>query len=564
MRLLSTALFNLFALLFGLLAAPFRLMDRKPRWLVMELTGELPWRAGRRPRWSILQRSRRRPLAATSIYALEEQLRKATGDRRIRGVVIKVEGFEGPGSQLWGVRRALEVFRKAGKEVVFYGRAVSMREYALMASGSRAFLAPGGRIDLKGYSAELYVLGEALQRAGVKAHFLRRAQYKTAPELFTDSHVSAAQKETTQALLEDAFARSIAFIADGRKKTPEEVRAWIDQGPFGAAEALAKGLVDGIADGEDLEQQLAEPKQKRARLVPLSRYRGPGVFGDRFRKFLRPPRVGLVRIEGVIKLGESVKVPFAPQAAGSDTVVQVLRLAREDDSIKAIVVAIDSRGGSSLASELVLRAVKRAAAEKPVVAYIDHVAASGGYMAAVGAPTIIASPSAITGSIGVFGGKFEISGLLDKLGVGRTVLALGEHAAMESAFQPWSEGERAALDREIEQTYRDFLAVVAEGRKRKSEEIEPLAGGRVYTATKAKEVGLVDELGGFEDAVAKAAKLAGLEKKPDVALIEVPARALSALAGVKGYSDVAKLLVPLAEERVFALDETWVRLRPEP
>ncbi|HEY3445632.1 MAG TPA: signal peptide peptidase SppA [Myxococcales bacterium] len=562
MRLLLTAVFNLFALLFGLLVAPLRLLDRKARWLVVEVSGELPWRAGRRRRWP-WDRARRRPLAVSSIHTLAEQLRKAAQDRRVRGVVVKVEGFEGPGSQLWGVRAALAAFRQAGKEVVFYGRAVSMREYALMSDGSRSFLAPGGRIDLKGYAAELYVLGEALQKAGVKAHFLRRAEYKTAPELFTASQVSPAQKETTQALLEDAFARSVAAIAEGRKKTPEEVRAWIDQGPYGAAEALAKGLVDGIADGEELEEKLAEPEQEKARLVSLARYRGPSPFSGRFKRFLRPPKVGLVRVEGVIKLGESVRLPFAPQAAGSDTVVQALKLAREDDSIKAIVLAIDSRGGSSLASELVLRAVRRAAAQKPVVAYIDHIAASGGYMAAVGAPTIIASPSAITGSIGVFGGKFEISGLLDKLGVGRTVLALGEHAAMESGFQPWSEGERAALDREIEQTYRDFVGVVAEGRKRKAEEIEPLAGGRVYTATKAKEVGLIDELGGFEDAVAKAAGMAGLKKKPDVVLVEVPAKMLSALSGVKGLAGAAKLLMPLAEERVFAMDETWVRVRPK-
>lgn len=560
MRLLSIAVLNLFALVFGLLAAPFRLLDRKARWLVVELAGELPWREGRRHRWSFLQRSRRRPLAVPSLFALSQQLEKAARDRRVRGVVVKVEGFDGPGSQLWGARAALAKLRKAGKEVVFYGRAVSMREYALMSGGSRAFVAPGGRIDLKGYAAELYVLGDALLKAGVKAHFLRRAQFKTAPELFTEREVSAAQRETTQALLDDAFARSVAFISEGRGKSAEEVRAWIDQGPYGAAEALAKGLVDGIADGEEIEEKLAEPGQKKARLVPLARYRGPGLF--RLRKLLRPPRVGLVRVDGVIKLGDSVKLPFAPQAAGSDSVVQALKLAREDDSIRAIVLSIDSRGGSSLASELVLKAVRRAAAKKPVVAYIDHVAASGGYMAAVGAPTIIASPSAITGSIGVFGGKFEISGLLDKLGVGRTVLALGAHAAMESGFQPWSEPERAALDREIEQTYRDFLAVVAEGRKRKVEEIEPLAGGRVYTSTRAKEVGLVDALGGFEDAVAKAAALAGLKKKPDVVLVDVPAKAFSALGGVKGLSDAVKELLPLAEERVFALDEAFVRLKP--
>jgi len=230
-----------------------------------------------------------------------------------------------------------------------------------MAMGSRVFLAPGGRIDLKGYAAELFVLGQTLKKAGIKAHFLRRAEHKTAPELFTDSEVSPAQRQTTLSLLEDAFARGAADIAAGRGKPLEEVRRWIDQGPYAAAEALAKGLVDEVADGEELEQKLSVPGEPKARLVPLARYQGAGILGGaRWRPLRRAGRVGLVRIEGVIKLGESVKLPFAPQAAGSDSVVQALKRAREDDSIRAIVLSIDSRGGSSLASELVLRAVRRA------------------------------------------------------------------------------------------------------------------------------------------------------------------------------------------------------------
>ncbi|MBI5546381.1 MAG: signal peptide peptidase SppA, partial [Deltaproteobacteria bacterium] len=236
----------------------------------------------------------------------------------------------------------------------------------------------------------------------------------------------------------------------------------------------------------------------------------------------------------------------------------------EDESLRAVILVVDSRGGSALASELVRRAVRRLADKKPVVAFVDQVAASGGYMVAVAAHAIVATPTSIVGSIGVFGGKFEISGLLDKLGVGRAVLKQGRNAALESGFTPWTDDERAALDREIEQTYRDFLGAVGEGRKRPVEEIEPLAGGRIYTGRRAKELGLVDELGGFEAALAKAQSLAGVLAQPDVVAIEAPSSPMAALTRVRGLAEVRDLLGSLAGERVFALDQTWLRIHPKP
>jgi len=565
MRLLWALVYDLFLFLFALLLLPLRALRRRTGWLVVEVSGDPGWRAPVRSLWRLGRRRRRRPLGIASVKELVDALQKAERDPKLRGIVVKVEGFQGSGARLDAVSAALKGLREKGKEVVCYGRAVSMREYALMACGGRVFLAPGGRLDLKGYAAELYVLGETLFKLGVRAHFLRRAEHKTAPELFTDRQVSPAQRETTQALLEDLFEATVTSIALGRGKTEDEVRRWIDEGPYTATEALAKGLIDGIADGEELQKLLAEPGEDEARLTPVSAYRGPSLLlWPRYQRPLRRPRVGVVRIEGVIKLGESAQLPFMPRAAGSDTVVQALRRARDDKSLRAVVLSIDSRGGSSLASELILRAVRRLAEKKPVVAFLDRVAASGGYMAAVGAPVIVATPNSITGSIGVFGGKFEISGLLDKLGVGRAVVKLGKNAALESAFSPFSDEERASMDREIEETYRDFIKVVAEGRKRPVEQIEPLAGGRVYTGRRAVHAGLVDLTGGFEDAVAKAAELAQIKGQPDLVAVDVPARSLSALSGLRGLSDALQALLPLAEERVFAFEESGIRIRPEP
>ncbi len=559
MRFLFAVLYDCLAALLALLLAPLRLARRRPDWLLVELTGPLPWRTPRR----FLGFGRPRPAVASSVRQVQRRLEAAARDPRVKGVVVKVEGVTAPGARLEALRHALRRFREAGKQVVFHARAVDSREYALMACGSRVVLAPGGRLDLKGWAAELVVLGRTLDKFGIKAHFLRRAEFKTAPELFTASEVSAPQRETTRAILDELLARTVQAISEGRGRPVEEVRQWIDQGPYTNARARELGLIDAIADGEELETLLEAEGAGKVQFQPLTTYRGSNVLcWPRYRPLRRRPRVALVRVDGVVKLGESLAAPLMPRAAGSDTIVQALRRAREDRSMRAIVLAIDSRGGSSLASELVLRAVRRAAEKKPVVAFFDQVAASGGYMIALGASSIVAAPSSLTGSIGVFGGKFELSGLLDRLGVGREVLRVGANAALESPFEPWTEGERAALDREIDQAYRDFLALVAQGRKRPLEEIEPLAGGRVYTGRRAHELGLVDELGGFEQAVAKAAGLAGIVS-PEVVAVDAAGSRLPRLPGLRAQ-DLAAALLPLSSERIFALEEGWLRLRPRP
>jgi protease-4 len=547
MRLLYALFYDLFVFLFELLVLPLRLLPRKrPAFLAFDVSGDIPWRSSGR-KWFQGRRSARAP---ASLKTLSDKLALAESDKRVRGVLVKVEGFEGSGAKLAELRRLSARLREKGKEVVFYGRAVSTREYALMAGGSRIQLAPGGRIDLRGFSADLFVAGEALSRVGIGAHFLRRGAYKTAPELFTDREVSPAQIETTRAILEEASRIAVGAIAGGRKRPEEWVRALIDEGPYTSTRAVDSGLAESIGDDEALENALGIGGEKpTARLVPVTHYRGVSPFRAHYKPLIAPKAIAVVRIDGIIKLGESVDKPWAPHAAGSDSVAQALRRARKDDSIRAIVLHIDSRGGSSLASDLIREAVRRAAAVKPVVAYVDRVAASGGYLAAMGATCFLAAPGAITGSIGVFTGKLEFSRLMQTLGLGKTVLRMGESSAIESAFEPWNEHERAALDREVEETYQSFLKAVSEGRKRPVDQIAPLAEGRVYTGQRAFELGLVDGLGSFEDAIAKAAELAKMKKKPRVVAIEAPSRGLRALAGPKA---LFALYRPLEAERVFA------------
>jgi len=563
MRALIALLYNLLAFLGALLLWPLRRVARKPFVLAVELKGDTPWREA--PRRRLPFTGRRKPLQPDSLKLLEDRLALAARDPMVRGVVIKVEGFDGPGVKLTEVARMVARLREAGKEVHFYGRAVTMREYALMSGGTRVWLAPGGRVDLKGYSAELVVAGETLRRFGINAHFVRRGRFKTAPELFTDAEVSQAQRETTEAILDEAFSHAVKTIAEGRGRSEAEVRRWVDEGPYTSARALSAGLIDAVGDGEDVEQAFETAPGQKPPLVAIGHYRGPALLSwPRYRPLRLPPRVGLVQIQGTIKLGESSQMPLAPQAAGSDSVAVALRRAREDASLKAVVLAIDSRGGSSLASELILRAVRRLAEKKPVVAFIDGVAASGGYMAALGAAKIVISPTALTGSIGVFGGKFEASSLLDRLGVGRAIIRKGERATLESPMGPWSEAARAAIDREIDEIYRDFLKQVADARKMTVERAHELAEGRVYTGRKAHSLGLVDELGGFEDAVRLAASRAKLTREPQGVRVSTPSHPLQALAGPRRGAAIRELFLPLSAERVFALAEWWMRIDPLP
>jgi protease-4 len=367
-------------------------------------------------------------------------------------------------------------------------------------------------------------------------------------------------------ILLQLFDTAVSAIAKGRSLAPERIKRLVDQGPFTAAHALAHRLIDGVADAEELESLLAGKGEKKARFRPLASYGGPmlQLLRSELKPLLPAPQIGVVSVDGVIKIGENVHLPFAPRAAGSDSVVEALRRARESDRVKAIVLAIDSRGGSFLASELIFRAVRRAAQAKPVVAYFDRAAASGGYLAAVGANYIVAGPGALTGSIGIFGGKFELSRLLERLGVGRAEIELGKNAGVYSTLKPWSESERAALDALLESNYRDFVSAVAVARHLSADAVARCAEGRVFTGQRARELGLVDEVGSFEDAVALAARLAQISGTPEVESWDMPVHALSAIAGLHGWADVAKLIQPLEAERVFAAAESWLEIEPRP
>jgi protease-4 len=395
---------------------------------------------------------------------------------------------------------------------------------------------------------------------------------------FVRSGSSPESREVTNALLDDAFGRLVADVAAARRLSPEKVRALVDVGLLGSEQAKAEGLVDEVLWPDELEGWAGRLARGRVHLGGPYR----PAADRRAQRWGRPAIVEVVQVEGTIVSGKSRSGPMGSGAlAGAQTIARQIRRAAGDGEVKAIVLRVDSPGGDGMASDLIWREVVRARARKPVVASMGDAAASGGYLVAVGADAIVAEPSTLTGSIGVFALKPDLSGLLAKLSISREASARGENAQWRSLARPWSASERRALERQIDGFYRLFVDRVAEGRKLPRSEVEPLAGGRVWSGKQAFERRLVDRLGSVQDAIALARERARLgpddwvevrrtaaeatdvddllrEAAADVAAAGEPplARALAAIPELRALSVLAEL------GTVVALPVEWVLPAP--
>ncbi len=557
MRFLFIPLVNLLVLLRLLLGLPFRLLGarHRPSYIRFRLAGDPPYRErARRPRLSLGGQGRPEPATVTSLERFREALELLARDPKVKGILVELEELEVPPAKREVLVKLLEGFRAAGKRVVAWAVSTDNLGYQVMCAADEVLLAPAGRVELVGFAAEATAIGEGLGRVGIKAHFFRRGPYKTAPELFTHPHVSDIQRQTLEAFLDERYEELVGTVARGRKRTPEEVRAWIDAGPYSAKRAAATGLIDGVCSEVDLPARLGlkkdgedeEDDDEGLESLPsyLARLPWPPV---KWRPLRPRPRLAVVPLSGMIVPGKGGSGGMGPEMAGSDVAVKALRAAGRDRRSKAVVLYIASPGGSALASELILEAVQRVAKKKPVIAFVDRVAASGGYMAALGAREIWATPHAIVGSIGVFAGKFDASELLEKLGIHRTQITRGENAGLFSPMRGFTEHERASMEVEVEETYQTFLEFVAKARGRTKEEIHALAEGRVYSGTRALGVGLVDKTGGFEEACRRAMELAKVPtERFDLHIVGGPDKRFSLL----------KLLLSGAHAGMYALCPT--------
>jgi protease-4 len=397
---------------------------------------------------------------------------------------------------------------RAVKPVIAYLVGGGMTEYWIASAATRVVVPPSSSVFAGGLASTTPFIHEGLSKLGVAFDVVAAGKYKSAPDPLVRGDMGEAQREATTALLDDVFEREVKGIAEARRLSEARVRELVDVGVFTSDAAREAGLVDGSAWPDELEGLASSLVGRRVSLATSwdrSPPRGAQRWGPR-------RAIALIRVEGVIAQGKSRLEPLGTGGiAGAETISRLVKQAADDRSVVAIVLRVDSPGGDGLASDLIWREVIQARRKgKPVVASMGDLAASGGYLVAVAADEILAEPSTITGSIGVFSVKPDLSGLLRKLGVNAVTLKRGAHADAMTVVRGWTAEERKLAEQQVLAFYDIFLSRVADGRHLARETVEQNAGGRVWTGRQARERGLVDRLGTIEDALAIAAGRAGL------------------------------------------------------
>ena len=515
-----------------------------------------------------------------TVRGFVDSLRMAKRDPRISTVLLMPATLELP---FWGkvqeLRDAVLDFRRSGKTVVAFLEYGGDREYYLASAADRVFLLPSSPLDLTGVASYEIFLRGALDTIGALPDFVWVGAYKTAVNQLIEKGFTPAHREMTESLNRDMYAQLVRGIAEARKKSEEEVRGLIDQGPFAPEDALRLGLVDDLAYLDQLDDRVPalKPASGQPRRIEGSDYArtSPRAAG------LRPrSRIAVLYASGVITSGRSGFDAMNGASLGSDTMVEQIQRVRDDDSIRAIVLRIDSPGGSSVASDVIWRELMITRDEKtsrPLIVSMSDLAASGGYYIAMPGQVIVAQPATLTGSIGIYGGKIAIGGTAGKLGVTTETVTSGRNAGMNSPFDTFTPEQRVKLQGYMQGFYADFVRKAAESRHMTPEQIDAVAQGRVWTGQQARERGLVDELGGLDTAVAIAKERANIPADEDVEIVAYPPRrsfyeALRAQFGSSGASllgamDLGRVLFSgPAEARAMAALTAPVRLfrRGEP
>ena len=457
--------------------------------------------------------------AQPTVRSIVDSLRKASVDRRVSSVIIRPTSD----AALWGkvqeVRDAIVDFKKSKKPIIAFLEYGGDQSYYLASACDKVFLMPTASLDLTGMASyELFLRG-TLDKIGVFPDTIHVGDYKTASNTFTEHAFTPAHREMAQSLNTDLYEQLIAGLAEGRHRTAAEIRDLIDHGPFLPEDAVRAGLVDDLAYADEIDDKV-ELGRGRTSMLRQHEYRAVGLNTLGLN---RGPRIAVIYAVGMIASGASNDSPSS-QVLGSDTMVEYLRTARADSSIRAIVIRIDSPGGSAIASDVIWREIMLTRDRKPVIASMSDVAASGGYYIAMPAHAIVAQPATLTGSIGVVLLRFVIDGTFDKLGLNMETVKQGKYADLFSPVRPFTPDERKKVGELMQATYDAFVEKAAAGRKTTPERIDAIAQGRVWTGKQAKELGLVDELGGLDRALAIAKDRAKIAPGSEVELVVFPAK----------------------------------------
>ncbi len=456
---------------------------------------------------------------AMTVRGYVDLIRKAKADRRVARLVIKPGNLESPyWAKLQEIRDAVVDFKQSGKPVYAFLETASDRQYFLASAADKVYLLPTSTLDLTGLASYEVFLRGTFDWIGTYPDFLHVGDFKTAVNTFTEKTFTPAHKEMSTSLNTDQFDQLVRAIADGRQKSEDEIRQLVDRGPFLPEEALRVGLIDELAYEDELDDLDDGPTS--ARVLRAEDYAGVSWASA---GITRRSRMAVVNAVGTIVSGDSGFDPVNGHVLGSDSIVKDIRRARALPGVKAIILRVDSPGGSSIASDVIWRELMISKSEKlPLIVSMSDLAASGGYYIAAAGDVIVAQPGTLTGSIGVYTGKFVTGGTLEKLGANIEATSSGRHAQMFSPDRPFSDEERARVQESMQATYDHFVERVAESRHTTPEKIDEIGQGRVWTGQQARQVGLVDQLGGLHEAVSVAKQRARIPADEDVELVVYP------------------------------------------
>ena len=463
----------------------------------------------------------------TSLAELTDRFERASADDNVKAVILTYDGMSLGFGQLEELREAIERVKAAGKKVYVHGELMTTFPYALLSAGTHLSVAPESSLWLTGiYGEDLYVKG-LLDKIGVEADMMHVGAYKSASELFTQTGPSDEAAANINWIFDSFYDSLVGMIATSRDKTPEAVRTLIDKGLYMADEARNDGLVDAIETREAFVRRVREEIEGSARVdnrygrkkEPQINLANPlaffSILGEMFKSPQRSQKesVAVIYVEGLILPGHGESGPFGSiSAAFSGDIRKALEKAARDDSVKAVVMRVNSPGGSAAASEVILNATRRVQAKKPFIVSMGNVAASGGYYISCAADTIFADQATITASIGVVGGKLITKSMWEKLGINWVPYKRGAHGDLFNSRRPYEDEERALLEGYMREVYEVFKGHVAKGRGSKlAKPLEEMAAGRVYTGKQAVDLGLVDRIGGLREAIEHAAAQASLD-----------------------------------------------------
>jgi protease-4 len=459
-----------------------------------------------------------------TVRDIVDNLRKAKVDRRVSAVMLRLTGFSTPyWAKMQEIRDAIIDFRTSKKPVYAYLETGGDHDYYVASAADKVFLMPTSPLDLTGMATYEVFLRGLLDKFGVYPDLHHIGEYKTFSNTFTEKGFTTAHREMDVSMNRDLYDQIVHGVAGARGKTEAEIKKLIDEAPFLPKAAKEAGLIDDLAYEDQVRGKLREVQSGATREIESDDYSRVSLSSLGLN---RGPRIAVIYFAGAIASGKNGYDPLEGATIGSDTLIDYIRKVRKDSSIRAIILRIDSPGGSAAASDAIWRELmlaRKEKADRPIVASMSDLGASGGYYIAVPAEAIVAEPSTLTGSIGIVGGKFVTGGVYEKLGANLDAVSIGRNAEINSPIRSYNPEELKKVDEQLKAFYDDFVAKVAESRHKTTEEVDHLGQGRVWTGQQAKAIGLVDALGGLDRAVALAKERAKIPANNDVELVTYPA-----------------------------------------